>query len=207
MREISNLGRSALGRAAVLLVPAICSFVALAGVTARPAIGLTAARAELEQATIRARRYRVEWAKHVAYRDVDAGARLAEAQARIDRMLPSNVGKLDLHTALRLAAELSSLTVSSLHLGDAEDVGLPRLGDLAVLQRVELNAEGELPDVFTMLSTLERLGLPVVVHELSLDRTQPSTQTFGVYLSLGIYQVVPLPEDDTAEARSEEQSP
>ena len=204
MRERTNLRGRAMLRSALVLIPTTAVVVGLTGFSAGPALELTGARAALELARSRADRLAFERTYAEAIDRAQGFERIERAQQGLDRLIPRGVSDLDLYTALRLSAETQGLQVETLRLGATRDPGHTRTHEMAELQSFELSARGSLDRFLATLTTVEELGLPVRVLELSLRRRDPDSASFEIHASLGLYRLVPAPADDPA---NEEETP
>ena len=206
MRAVSNLANGRVVRSAFLLVPTAVSILALGGVAALPALSLRDAREQVALAEHRAEQARTENARNEALQTAHGIERISDARKKVATLVPELVADLDLHTALRVAAELQGLEVETVSLGDLRDPGFPRTDDMIVMQDVVMSATGELPALFATLKTLEGLGVPVSVLEFSFERIQLSSR-FSLFVSLGLFQRTEPWEAVDEESQSEEGSP
>ena len=187
MRELANLRRGRARRSGLLLLPAVATIVGLAGVTAKPALDLRAARGTVEAARENLGRLELERARRDAVRAAGGQERIEAAIAELDGQLPRGVTELDVHTAVRVAAELNGLVLDRLSVGELLDPGLPRASDVVLARSVHVAGRGGADAFFATLATLDALGVPVSVLEVSLAR-RPDSASFEITSTLGLYE-------------------
>ncbi len=203
MREVSNLKNGHAARAAALLVPTGFVILALSGVAAKPAMGLKHARDSRELARQRAERCELERERFAEFEAARGFERLSEAVARIDGLVPQRISELDAHSAVRVVAEAHGLALESVSVGELVDPGLPRADDMVAMQRIQVSGVGELTDAVATVATLRELGFPVAVLECTFTRVREPSTSFSMYVTLGLFQSVPLP-DESEEQPSQE---
>lgn len=186
MRDIGNLTTGRFRRSALLLVPVTLAALGVAGVTARPMMQLRDAQAGVDQALSNLERVEREAERNRVFEAARAQERLDAALAGVESLVPSDVSELDVHTAVRVTMDLHGLELQQLSVGGLYDAGFARGDDVVLLRPVEMTATGDIAEFFASLVTLESLGVPVTVLEMSIERL--SGARFEVFATLGLCQ-------------------
>lgn len=204
--SVGNLRAGRRRRYALLSGVCLLVVVSVAGVAARPSLGMRAAELEFEQARLRGEEREAVAARLERFESSGGEQRARTALARLARLLPRPLPELELHGLLRLLAERRNLLLETLEIAEPAEVGLERLDDVAALREVRLAGRGTLGDVLGFVAELRALGRPLSVLEFQLDEAGTGARARWT-LALGIFESRPLEEFPELGSANEQESP
>lgn len=188
--RVSNVRVSLISRGAALVLPAVISLIALAGVTVRPALDIAAARRRLERAralTTELDSERSTFERHARDRTREVAE---DALARLRGLVPEECSRVVAHGVVRLAAEAAQVSLVRLDIGSDIDPGWTSLDERIELRRASLSGSARPAALADLLDELETLGFPARVLDVTLRRSARQTE-FEFQLELGLLHFSP----------------
>ncbi len=184
--RIGNFQRGFATRGAQLVLPALLSILALGGVTARPALDITAARAALSRSAERVRLYETELALNERYEAEQLLPAATELLAHARAKIPEECSSVVAHGVVRIAAANVGMQFEQLQVALDKDVGVEQLDKPIAALQVSLGGTARVAQITALIDELKRLGFPTCVFEVSLRRAAPAEREFEFHLDLGL---------------------
>ncbi len=206
--HVSNLSSGLAARGATFAAPSLVALLALAGVTAPPALSVGDARRSLEYARARAEEFERERARAAQRGATLSWEKLEQTVAALRSRIPQSLDPVVTQSALRLAAQRSGMELDSLVLGAQRDPLLPTTSDRLVVTLVELVGAGPIAAPVRVQRELAALGLPCCVLEANLDLPPDDSSRAQLRLQLGLLHFAPvLPQAESTDAAPDGEFP
>jgi hypothetical protein len=199
-RRMANMRRGVLARGATLIVPALLSILALAGVTIQPALGVSRARALLRAAEARDAEHRAEQERWNAFETARAIHVARAGRERVRALVPRECTSVVAHGVVRAVAARAGLDVETLQIGDDVDLGLEELSDRIVAREATIGGRGSLLQVLLALDELRALGFPTCVLEAWFERSDPLEARYQFRIVIGLMHYAPGSASEAATA-------
>ncbi len=180
-----NLTGSGWSRGLLAIGLSSVSLLALAGVTARPALSLVAAGSSIADEQDRVAAVVALQRKLEAF-DAAGGPEMVElALARLAALLPREVEPIEVFSLLRFCARGAGFELQSLDVGGVVDLGLP--GERDAVELIELNVAGlgDLASLVRLIELVAAQGYPLAVLDVAVQRDPNRPQLFRHRASLG----------------------
>ena len=191
-QHVSNFRQGMFARGATLLVPAVLSLVALAGVSTGPVLEKVERKLALQAAQRHVAELSNESAQHAAQAKEHTQVTALAALTKVRGLIPSECTPVLAHGLIRAAAARSGVGIQSLEVGIDRSVGLADTSDRIVALEVRLGGKASLTGVLDFLATLRGLGFPTTIFGAFVQRREPHSTRFEYRLELGLLHYAPL---------------
>ncbi len=199
-RVESNLKSRLAARGVALVLPAAFSIFALVGVTVRPTMGIAEARVALRAAQARTDEVQTQRELLFAFEQARGFERVEATLERVRDPIPEQLEPVTIYGLMRVSAESSGVELLSLHQGAETDLELDGPRDRVVSTDVAVSGDGTLSSIVSLVDTLRGLGLPTIVRDVSIDRTNPADVKFHFRMTLGLIHFAPHEETDDSDS-------
>lgn len=206
MRILRANSRGPISRSLFWIGPALLIVLGGAGVAYQPSGSIAEARQRLQEAAERAGRFDRVTREIKPFLDSKGFEQIAAAEEQLSRLIPSDVGEVEVFSTVRLAARAARVELTSISVGGLRDPELPTLSDQLLLREVSVAGRGTLSEWMELLSTMKGHGHPIVVLGTTFGRSDPGDQVFDARMNLGLIQSFPAPPSDPSAGLAPDES-
>jgi len=192
--RLQNLRSFELSRASIVIVPAILAIASLGGVTAKPLARMARSREAFSDATAlieRARNERSTYERLCNQFDVEHCCSLTR---RLNELVPQELTPIRIYNVLRLAASAGGIELGSIEMGEEYDQGVIAGSDTVVMREVRISGATTPAMLVAFVDEVRRCGLPTVVLDFSISRSEPGAKRFDFIVGLGLLYYSPAEE-------------
>jgi len=200
--RLQNLRAFELTRASIVIVPALLAVLSLGGVTARPLARMARSREAFADATeliARARQERSTYERLCNQFDVEHCSSLTR---RLCDLVPQELTPIRIYNVLRLAASAGAIELGSIEMGEELDQGVIVGDSTVVMREVRLTGATTPAMLVAFIDEVRRCGLPTVVLDFSISRSEPGARRFDFLMGLGLLYYSPA--EDWVEGEDQE---
>ncbi len=187
----SNLVEGRGRRVVLLVLPMVLLPLGLAGVTMKPVLDLRAAAGHVKDAELRAAETESLRAQLSEAEPLEAtAARALVLDQALRKLVPGELGSLELYSVLRSAATTAQFALNTLQVSDPEPFQQPLDGRAIGRREVLLKGAATTVAVGAFVDRLRAVGLPTAVESFVFSR-KPNSLTFDVELRLAVFHRIP----------------
>lgn len=193
---LDNMRRGLAAKGALAIVPAVVTLVGLAGIAAPPALNMSQARVELEEAEQRLLECEDLNGRLESFLAIDGFDRGRAGIQTLRHLLPRDITQVEIFSIARLAARAQGLQLETLSAGEEMDLGLQSEDDRIALRELSLTGRSDLDRLVGFVELLKVYGYPTGVLQFSIQRARSEDLDFEYAMGLGFfYRTDPVVEE------------